>query len=332
MRQSLILATLLVGLLPVGHSGATTPSGAVLRVRGADIVDGKGRPVVLRGVSFGNEVLDERPAAAAPSRRGRLRAHRRDGDERGALLHELPDVRGRRGAGEVPGRRLAMAGRQHRVGQAPRRLPDPQHARPAGRLPVAGRGQGALGSPGHAGPPDRAVDRDRASLQGGADGRRLRSAQRAGGHARGEPVARSRRPHRGRDPRGRSRPHAVRGAPEFDRGRLEGRRGPQLLPDRRPEHGLRVPLLQAVSLHAPERVVGAVRGGRRALSRRARRGRVVPARSQGGNRGEPEATAWRQRVDLLSGRAVSGRRSGDRRRQAGAGRQGERGQGLVRRL
>ena len=56
MRQSLILATLLVGLLPVGHSGATTPGGAVLRVRGADIVDGKGRPVVLRGVSFGNEV------------------------------------------------------------------------------------------------------------------------------------------------------------------------------------------------------------------------------------------------------------------------------------
>ena len=56
MRQSLILATLLVGLLPTGHSGATSPRGAVLRVRGVDVVDGKGRPVVLRGVSFGNDV------------------------------------------------------------------------------------------------------------------------------------------------------------------------------------------------------------------------------------------------------------------------------------
>jgi endoglucanase len=34
----------------------STAAAAVLRVRGTDIVDGKGRPVLLRGVAFGNEV------------------------------------------------------------------------------------------------------------------------------------------------------------------------------------------------------------------------------------------------------------------------------------
>jgi len=33
-----------------------TPGSSLLRVRGADIVDGKGKPVLLRGVAFGNEV------------------------------------------------------------------------------------------------------------------------------------------------------------------------------------------------------------------------------------------------------------------------------------
>jgi len=58
MRQGLILTALLVGiLLPAGHGGAAKPPGAeILRVRGADIVDGKGKPVLLRGVAFGNEV------------------------------------------------------------------------------------------------------------------------------------------------------------------------------------------------------------------------------------------------------------------------------------
>ena len=55
----MILSALFVGLclLPSGNSGAKpAPGGDLLRVRGAAIVDGKGRPVVLRGVSFGNEV------------------------------------------------------------------------------------------------------------------------------------------------------------------------------------------------------------------------------------------------------------------------------------
>ena len=59
----------------------------------------------------------------------------------------------------------------------------------------------------------------------------------------------------------------------------------------------------------------------------ARRGRMVPARSQGRHGGEPEAAAGRQPVDVLSGRAVQGRRSGDRRRQAAAGRRSRRHRG-----
>ena len=124
--------------------------------------------------------------------------------------------------GNVPGRRLAVAGRQHRVGQAPRRLPDPEHARPAGRLSVAGRRQGAVGSARHAGAADRAVDRDRAPLQGRADGRRLRPAERAGGDAR-QRASGTTWPARiaAGDPHRRSRSHAVRRAPERDRGRLD---------------------------------------------------------------------------------------------------------------
>src|SRR5262245_22627039 len=63
MRQPLIRPTLaglatviVVGLLPSGHSGAKPPPAEALRVRGAEIVDGKGRPVLLRGVAFGNDV------------------------------------------------------------------------------------------------------------------------------------------------------------------------------------------------------------------------------------------------------------------------------------
>ncbi len=198
-----------------------------------------------------------------------------------------------------------MARRQHRLGQAPRRLPDPQHARAAGRFSVAGQRQGALGSPRYAGPPDRAVDGDRAPLQGRADDRGLRPAQRAGGDARREPVARSGRPHRRRHPHRRRRAHAVRGTSELGRRRLVGGRGARLLPHPRSEHRLRVPLLQAVSLHAPERVVGAVRGRERPLPRHARRGRVVPARSQGGHRGEPEASPRA----TARGRSIRARRS-----------------------
>ena len=50
-----------------------------------------------------------------------------------------------------------------------------------------------------------------------------------------------------------------------------------------------------------------------------------------GTEDSPKLPPGRQPVDVLSGRAVQGRRPGDRRRQAGAGREGELGQGLVRR-
>jgi endoglucanase len=56
MRQPLILAALLAGLLLPGNVGAKPAGLEMLRVRGADVVDAKGRPVVLRGVAFGNEV------------------------------------------------------------------------------------------------------------------------------------------------------------------------------------------------------------------------------------------------------------------------------------
>jgi endoglucanase len=59
MRQPLIrttLTTFLALLLLTGNTDAKPSGGDLLRVRGADIVDGKGRPVVLRGVSFGNDV------------------------------------------------------------------------------------------------------------------------------------------------------------------------------------------------------------------------------------------------------------------------------------
>jgi len=58
-----IRALLTVALLLAGDAPARPPGGAVLRdrdellrVRGAEIVDSKGRPVLLRGVSFGNDV------------------------------------------------------------------------------------------------------------------------------------------------------------------------------------------------------------------------------------------------------------------------------------
>ena len=183
MRHPLMLATFLVGVLLAtpgrsegvgllfgnvlaGNGGAKPPAPRMLHVRGAEIVDGKGRPVLAARGRVRQRGLGERALAAAAPRRDRLPARRRDGDERRPLLHELSDVRGRRGAGQVPRRRLAVAGRQHRLGQAPRRLPDPEHARAARRLPVAGQRQGALGSPRDAGTLPRAVDGDRAPLQG----------------------------------------------------------------------------------------------------------------------------------------------------------------------
>ena len=59
MRQPLIrttLTTFLALLLLTGNTDAKPSGGDLLRVRGTEIVDGKGRPVVLRGVSFGNDV------------------------------------------------------------------------------------------------------------------------------------------------------------------------------------------------------------------------------------------------------------------------------------
>src|SRR3954447_21708973 len=73
MRHPLMLATFLVGVLLatparsagvwlllgnvlVGTAGAKPAAAAMLHVRGTEIVDGKGRPVLLRGVAFGNDV------------------------------------------------------------------------------------------------------------------------------------------------------------------------------------------------------------------------------------------------------------------------------------
>jgi endoglucanase len=48
---AVLATTTMAAVLPPGAT-----AGALLRVRGAAIVDGKGRPVLLRGVAFGNEV------------------------------------------------------------------------------------------------------------------------------------------------------------------------------------------------------------------------------------------------------------------------------------
>ena len=93
----------------------------ILRVRGADIVDGAGRPVMLRGVAFGNEVWSN---TRLP------RTHHDEVDyQRVAAMGmnvvrfylELQDVHGGIAASE-PRRSLladglAVARRQHRLGQ-----------------------------------------------------------------------------------------------------------------------------------------------------------------------------------------------------------------------
>ena len=188
-RRALIIGLTDGGCWPTAtraaHRRAAAAAGAgILHVRGAEIVDGKGRPVLLRGVAFGNEVWTN---VRLPRR------HHDEADYQRVAAMGMNAVRfymnyrtfeADAAPGQVPRRRLAMARRQHRLGEAPRRLPDPQHARAAGRLPVAGQRQGAVGSPRAAGTADRALDRDRAPLQGRADRRRLRPAQRAGRDAR----------------------------------------------------------------------------------------------------------------------------------------------------
>jgi len=53
----LIRAALLVALALAGGANVRPQGGGdLLHVRGADIVDGKGKPVLLRGVAFGNDV------------------------------------------------------------------------------------------------------------------------------------------------------------------------------------------------------------------------------------------------------------------------------------
>ena len=152
---------------------------------------------------------------------------------------------------------------------------------PPGGFPVAGQRQGALGSPRDAGSASFACGpRSRATTRG--------EPTVAGFDLLNEPVV-TRAP--GQWPTWPTRIAAAIRAVDPEHmlfverlnavgRRLEGGRGPQLLHHPRPEHGLRVPLLQAVPLHPPERVVGAVHGRERALPRRARRGRVVPARPQ----------------------------------------------------
>ena len=133
----------------------------MLRVRGADIVDGKGRPVVLRGVSFGNDVwanvrlprrhhdeTDYRRVAAMGMNAVRFYMNYKTFEDDAAPGKYLDD------GWQWLDDNIAWA-------KAPRRLPDPQHARAAGRVSVAGQRQGAVGSPRNAGSADRALDRDR---------------------------------------------------------------------------------------------------------------------------------------------------------------------------
>ena len=101
MRHRLMLATLLVGALRAGNASAKPVAPEMLHVRGAEIVDGKGRAVVLRGVACpGLEIGDQdeldasgRPTAASTlliDRGSRSLGARRDID--GRLRDSRPDI------------------------------------------------------------------------------------------------------------------------------------------------------------------------------------------------------------------------------------------------
>ena len=56
MMANRIIKLILAMAAAAAVSPTVAPGSQLLRVRGTEIVDGKGKPVLLRGVSFGNEV------------------------------------------------------------------------------------------------------------------------------------------------------------------------------------------------------------------------------------------------------------------------------------
>ena len=331
MRQSLILA-ICSSVVTGGPQWRDGPGrGGAARPRHR-IVDGKGRAGGAARGLVRQRGVGERPAAAAPSRRDRLSAHRRDGDERGPLLHELPDVRGRRGAGQYLDDgwhwlddNIAWA-KRHGV-----YLILNMHVPPGG-FQSLGAGKALWDRPPLQ---DRLIalwTRDREPLQGGADGRRLRSPQRAGGDERPRASgAISPAASRSRSARS-TRPHALRGAPECDR-RATGRKTRTATSSGIADPNTVYEFHFYKPFHFTHQSASWVPFAAENVRYPDARAEVEwflldrKAGTEASPKLPPGDSAW----TFYPGAPFRGRRSGDRHRQAGAGRQGERGQGLVRR-
>ena len=302
------------------------PNPALLRVRGTQIVDGAGRPVVLRGVSFGNQVW------------GNVRLPRRHHDATDYARIAAMGMNAVRfymnyrtflptDSDAAPGQFLADGWQwlDDNIAWAKKNgvyLVLNMHVPPGG-FQSLGAGKALWQRP---------------DLQE----RFIRLWTEIARHCRGEPtiagydllnepvvttrqgaVARPRRPHRARDPRRRSRPHAVRRTGQRGRRRLVGGQ-PTATSSPSPSPTPSTSFTSTSRSTSPTRARRGSRSPPRtcAIPTRPRRGRVVPARSPRRHRGRPAAAARRHPLDVLSRRAVSRRRSDDRRRQAGAGGQG----------
>jgi len=68
MRLPLLLLASVTGCGPMGARAPVPRQDPVLHVRGSELADGAGRPVVLRGVAFGNQVWQDVriPASTTP--------------------------------------------------------------------------------------------------------------------------------------------------------------------------------------------------------------------------------------------------------------------------
>ena len=148
IKLILVLLAAAAAAPEVAPRPAATPSppSQLLRVRGADIVDGKGKPVMLRGVAFGNEVW------------GNVRLPRRHHDEADFARVAAMGMNTVRfymnyrtfESDAAPGTYLADGWQwlDDNIAWAKKHgvyLVLNMHV-PAGRLPVAGRRQGAVGS------------------------------------------------------------------------------------------------------------------------------------------------------------------------------------------
>ena len=271
MSQSSILACWLPRrVAPAADGRPPAPAGTLLRVRGADIVDGKGRPVLLRGVSFGNEVwgtsgcrgaITTRPTIARVAAMGmnavRFYMNYRTFEADAAPGTYLDD------GWQWLDDNIAWA-KRHGV-----YLILNMHVPPGG-FQSLGAGKALW---------DRPDVQDRLITLWTAIARHCKGEPTVAGYdLLNEPVV-TRAASQWRDLAARiaagiraadpdhmlfvERLNAIAGDWTEDADRNFFR-----IPDA--EHRLRVPLLQAVSLHAPERVVGAVHGRKRALSRPTR--------------------------------------------------------------